>query len=550
MRATDISHRSPRSLSRSRGLLAGARGVRTMAWAGLTAFALASAGLPATGRAHELPATASAPAHAPAGIVAFANTGAAAAQADFLYGLAQLHNFEYGTAAEAFRRAQQADPTFVMAYWGEAMTANHPLWAWQDAPAARAVLARLAPTREARAALARDPRERAYLEAIEGLYGDGEKFDRDVRYARAMQALHERFPSDVDATCFHALSLMGTSHEGRDVPTYMKAAALMIEAHHAYPQHPGAAHYLIHAVDDPVHAPLGLEAARAYSRIAPAAGHAQHMTSHIFTALGLWPDVIESNENAARVVADERRAQGKAAPSCYHYTFFLQYGYLQAGRGPDARRVFDACAAEARGDSPRIRDGDAVLDVEGSAPALFYGMRARQVLDSSAWDPAVASATVDTHHVAAAEFERDWLDAYLVLRGRQPGVAADVLARAEASAAVLSAAMDAAKWGPSQPGRVAVGIRVAELRGLSQWQAGHRDEALATLARAAADEKAMPYEFGPPVVTKPSFELLGEMLLEAGRTAPACAAFDDALRLAPNRRASLDGLRACGRAGA
>ena len=209
------------------------------------------------------------------GVVQFANSGSASAQASFLRGLAQLHNFEYADAAAEFRKAQQADPNFAMAYWGEAMTYNHPIWMEQDPGAARSALNRLAPTPEARAAKAGTQRERDYLQAVEILYGDGAKEDRDVRYSQAMAELHQKYPSDVDAAAFYALSLMGTCHHGREIPTYMRALAILEDLIYANPKHPGVAHYIIHATDDPVHAPLGLHAARAYSKIAPSAAHAR-----------------------------------------------------------------------------------------------------------------------------------------------------------------------------------------------------------------------------------------------------------------------------------
>ncbi|HEY1416105.1 MAG TPA: hypothetical protein VGF42_09515 [Caulobacteraceae bacterium] len=160
-----------------------------------------------------------------AGDVSFANSGAAAAQTAFLSGLALLHDFEYERAAEAFRRAEAADPGFAMAYWGEAMTFNHPVWFEQDLVAGRAALAKLGPTPQARAAKAPTQRERDYLAGVEILYGEGTKEARDFRYADAMAALHGAYPDDVDATALYALSLLGTCHEGRDFATYMKSAA-------------------------------------------------------------------------------------------------------------------------------------------------------------------------------------------------------------------------------------------------------------------------------------------------------------------------------------
>src|SRR5256884_330290 len=275
------------------------------------------------------------------GAVSFANSGSPAAQADFLTGLAQLHNFQYPPAAEAFQRAESLDPRFAMAYWGEAMTYNHAVWQQQDLAAARAALAKLGATAESRAAKAETPREKAYLHAVEILFGEGDKYDRDRRYALAMEQLHASYPDDVDATCFYALALLGTSHAGRDVPTYMRAAALMEEAFEQNPRHPGAAHYLIHSVDDSVHASLGLRAANAYSKIAPDSPHALHMTSHIFLALGMWDDVVAANEAALGIVKQKIQARNQAASpvGCGHPITWLAYGYLQQGRFADARRL-------------------------------------------------------------------------------------------------------------------------------------------------------------------------------------------------------------------
>lgn len=482
----------------------------------------------------------------PQGEVAFANSGAPAAQADFLLGLAQLHNFQYREAAESFRRAQASGPGFAMAYWGEAMTYNHPLWHQQDGGAARAALAHLAPTPAARAAKAGTERERAYLAAVETLYdAPGDKAARDVAYARAMAALHARWPDDVDGTCFYALALMGQSQEGRDVPTYMQAAALMIELRPAQPRHPGAAHYLIHAVDDPVHAVLGLQAARAYAAIAPDADHAQHMTSHIFTALGLWDDVVASNESAMRVVERRWAASGKPAPGCGHYLSFLQYAQAQLGGAheADARRLLETCRRVVT-ESPWKADGADRLSADGSSAASYVSELARYVIDAPHADLSVLDARPDLGDVPVAVFERDWLDAYLVLLGRRPGDAGAAIARAEASAVALSKAMDAADWGPAHPGRTTLAIHLELLQGLKAVRDGHLDDGLARLRHAAAAERAMPYEFGPPAVLAPSFEVLGQALQQAGRREAACAAFQDALRQGPNRRAGRDGVAA------
>ena len=213
------------------------------------------------------------------GRIDFPNSGAREAQADFLRGVLLLHNFEYEDAAQAFRSAQALDPDFVLAFWGEALTYSHPIWGEDDPDQARAVLERLAPSREERARIPATERERALLASVEELYGKGERMQRNRNYAKSLERARQRFPDDLEIASFHALSILGTSENGRDIPTYMRAAAVAEEVFMKNPEHPGALHYAIHAYDDPVHAHLGLRMARRYDKVAAAAAHALHMPS-------------------------------------------------------------------------------------------------------------------------------------------------------------------------------------------------------------------------------------------------------------------------------
>ncbi|MDX1644325.1 MAG: hypothetical protein R3244_08220, partial [Thermoanaerobaculia bacterium] len=276
------------------------------------------------------------------GRIDFPNSGAPAAQDDFLRGVLLLHSFEYDDARQAFQRAQEIDPDFALAHWGEAMTHNHPLWREQDRDAALAALADYAPTPEARRAKAPTEREAGYLAAVDLLYGEGDKLERDLAYSDAMGELAERYPDDLEARAFYALSILGTAQAERDFRIYMRAAAVAEEVFAANPLHPGAAHYLIHSYDDPVHAPLGLRAARVYDDIAPAASHAQHMISHIFVALGHWADSVDSNVRAYQVSKERREERDLQVDQLnYHALHWLQYSYLQLGRRDDARRILD-----------------------------------------------------------------------------------------------------------------------------------------------------------------------------------------------------------------
>ena len=267
------------------------------------------------------------------GEIVFPNSGNAAAQVPFLRGVKLLHNIEYETAVESFQAAQKADPGFALAYWGEAMAYNHGLWAEQDANKARAALAKLGSTPEARSAKAGTPREKMYLAAVEALYGPGKKFDRDGFYADKMDALARAYPDDVDAQAFDALATLGRSHGTRDEANYLKAAAILEKLFPTHHDHPGVVHYMIHAYDDPAHAQLGLKAARLYDKIAPESVHALHMTSHIFLALGMWPETVAANRNAI-AHANEMLAMHHMSMSCGHGPDWLVYARLQEGENP------------------------------------------------------------------------------------------------------------------------------------------------------------------------------------------------------------------------
>lgn len=543
------------------------RVARAVAW-GVGLAGLVAAACVTAHTVEKAPPPAAVSGTTPVGVVNFANSGAKAAQRDFQYAVAQLHNFQYDDAAAAFRRAQQADPAFALAYWGEAMTYNHPVWMQQDAAKARAVLVRLGADRPARLAKAKTERERAYLDAVEVLYGDGDKFQRDRRYAAAMGRLHERWPDDVDGTAFYALALLGTSHEGRDVPTYMRAYALVKDLFARFPEHPGIAHYLIHSVDDAAHAPLGLDAARAYGKIAPESGHALHMTSHIFLALGLWDDVARANEQSRAVGVRLAQKAGRTPDDCTHGLTWLSYAYLQLERFADSKRLVAACLKEAR-ERPRYRDDEDQFDIDAASLSSFYAMRLRYLLDAPA-DAEVASWRPDADGVPLAAFLRDYSDAIVALRGTghegdggvrgaavdsvvraaAPDATGDAVRRTHASADRLIAAMDRHVTSTGAPLRRVVAIEVGQLDAMLDVRRGNRAAGLSKLAAVAVEEDSLPAAFGPPQVDQPTRELLGRLLLDDGKPAEARREFERALVLNPGRvevrRALLQAMRASG----
>jgi tetratricopeptide (TPR) repeat protein len=286
--------------------------------------------------------------------------------------------------------------------------------------------------------------------------------------------------------------------------------------------------------------PLGLTAAQAYSKIAPAAAHAQHMTSHIFIAMGMWPEVVQANETAMRIADKARVSHGRPPAGCGHALNWLEYGYLQLGRLGDAKRVLSACAEEAK-QRPFAGEGADLLDVDSSSAASFAAQRARYLIDTNDWSSDVAAWSVDASKVPVAEFIRDYVDALAALRQRERAVPAGLVERAERSAAKMAASIDECGLPPKHPSRKVLQLHLDQLHGLQQLREGKAESGLALLRQAAADETALPYEFGPPTILKPGNELLGEVLLELGKPAEARAAFDAALALAPGRVLSVEG---------
>ena len=454
----------------------------------------------------------------------------------FLRGLALLHNFEYSRAAAAFREAQAADPDFVMAYWGEAMTHNHPLWEEQDRTAALAALAKLAPTREARRTKARSPREAAWLDAVETLYGTEDdapsKEQRDHLYLAKMRALLAADPGDIDARAFTGLAILGTSHGGRQIPLYMEAAGLLEPGFITHDRHPGILHYLIHSYDDPVHAPLGERQAERYAQVAPDAGHAQHMISHIYHALADWEASERANVLADAVVDRERAAAGYEGTDCGHYNEWLVYARLQQGK--DASDIVAGCRRQAEaqiaaGAPDRLGFGDA---------SSYSAVAAWQGIETGEWPEPLGDtgdgfllARMMLAHAGALEHSGD--------EARVAAALTELRQLADSYTQVLQQVAPDNRTSLNWLGRA-----IAQVEALEVLARGQTSEGLRLLQRAAEAESALPTVFGPPRMIQPSWELLGERLLALGREGEAADAFRKSLEFAPGRRLSLEGLAA------
>jgi tetratricopeptide (TPR) repeat protein len=465
------------------------------------------------------------------------------AQAAFEQGMLWLHLFEYEHAAEQFQQAERLDPGFAMAYWGEAMTHTHAIWNQDDPAAARAALAKLGATPQARAAKAPTAREQAWLDAAEKLFGPGTLRERDAAFLQAMAAMSKAYPRDDEAQLFYSLALLGVTRGERNIPNYLHAAAIAKRVYAHNPEHPGAAHYWIHGMDDPDHAAGALVAARALSKIAPGAGHAQHMVSHIFMALGMWKDVASANEIAIRVIADERRAAHRPMVTCGHYAEWLQYSYYQLDRQRDAQNVLDQCMAEGKAaldwyrahPDQSIPGGMSVSRMKARYDDSFVTMRATAIVESETDRARNAAVVLDVSDVGRAA---GW-DAFG--RGYAAAKAGDGATATSALAALQAIAKQPPGEGETPAQTEYLEILGKLLQSVIAQSAGHIDEAIAAATEAARRYDALPFDFGPPVPVKPPHELLGELLLQAGRPKDALTEFDRSLKTAPRRALSMMG---------
>ena len=280
------------------------------------------------------------------GTVHFVVSCDAKVQAPFERGVALLHSFWYDEVEKQFEQIVREDPHCAMAHWGIAMGLWHQLW---NEPDEKVIAHGQEELKKAESLHAATARERDYIAALDQFYGNSKKLDHHARataYSDAMETVYQRYPDDLEAAVFYALSLLASEPEHDTTFANRKKAASILEVLFAkVPDHPGVAHYLIHSYDKPQLAQLGLPAARRYAEIAPSAPHALHMPSHIFARLGLWQDDIKSN--LASIAATRKTAAMHMGGEGhqFHAMDFLVYAYLQSGREAEAQGVVDEVKA-------------------------------------------------------------------------------------------------------------------------------------------------------------------------------------------------------------
>ena len=476
------------------------------------------------------------------GRVEFATSGSKEAQAHFLRGLAALHSFWYEEALEAFRESTKVDPDFAMGYWGEAMTYNHPLWSEQDIATARQVLAKIKETPKL------TNRERAYIAAVRLLYGEGDKPARDAAYSAAMEKVYRAYPEDLDAAAFYSLSLLGIANGVKGYRLQAKAGAIALEVYQKNPSHPGAAHYIIHAFDDPEHAILALPAARRYASIAPEAHHARHMPSHIFLQLGMWPEAAASNESAWES-SDAWMKRKNLSPNVrdYHSLHWLLYAYLQQGRYNDAEKLLNLMKkvmSESTYDN-KLRPGY----YENN----YANMAAAFIVETEGWNLANElfpennpSSTSEQATMSGSHGSHSQSGAAATLRTSSASVTLPLFVRGLAAAmngstAVVEQSIAGLQAIRASRNSTTVEIFELEIAALSASMKKDHEKAIELMTKATILEESMSAPSGPPALIKPSHELFGEILLRAGKPAEAVEKFKVALQRQPNRARSLLG---------
>lgn len=448
------------------------------------------------------------------GKVDFKNSCRSEVQASLQRSVAMLHSFRYIETEKGFRDVLAQDPSCGVATWGlAAILMSNPLTGIGPSPewAARGKSA----VEEGRKIGAKTQRERDYIEAVGAYYEDWanrpEK-TRQLNRAKAFEALAARYPDDDEAQIFYALYLAGTqSLADQTYTAYLTAAKILETQFEKHPEHPGVAHYLIHSYDAPPIASKGLTAARRYADIAPAAPHALHMPSHIFTRVGYWEDSVATNTRSAAAAKQDKEFEEQL-----HAMDYMTYAYLQLGRDADALRVVDEGRTVAGFNTLRF-----------AGPYAQAASPARYAVERNDWKLAMTLEPRPSSFpftIALTHFAR-------ALGAARTGK----IAAAEKEVQELARLRDELKTAKNDYWATEVEI---ERLGAAAWTAFAQDkkeEALTLMQTAADTEDKNEKHIVTPARLLPARELLGEMLLELNRPADALKEFEASHKREPGR---------------
>ena len=447
------------------------------------------------------------------GKVRFPTSCSSAVQPTIEKALALLHSFQYKESEQTFADAAAHDQDCAIAHWGKAMALYHQLWDFPDDKTLKEGRKDLERAQKLHSA---SPREQGFIDSAAVFFQKKPKLshaDRTRGYSSALEKFYAANPGDAEIGSFYALSLVALAEEEVDATSNReKAIAVLNPLLEKFPDHPGVAHYLIHAADRPELAPQGLDAARRYAAIAPDSAHALHMPSHIFVRLGLWQDSIASN--VAANASGAHAAEMYAAEAHYqtHAMDFLSYSYLQSGQEAKVREV--------------IEHADHVVgaDAENKADHRAY-LAARTALELHRWKEAAS--------LPVPAIRREWLDTTYWARAIGAARTGDVPG-AESAVKELTALVAEREKRSRKLGYGVSTEKASDLREAEAWLAfakGNSDAALDELRAAAGRQD----KEGGDSVGIPAREMLADMLFELKRPADALAEYKTVLKNSPNR---------------
>jgi tetratricopeptide repeat protein len=447
------------------------------------------------------------------GKVDFATSCSPEAQPLFEQGVALLHSFQYTEAEQTFTEVETRDAKCAMAHWGKAMSRYEQLWTLPDKKRLSQGHKEIQKAQSLHPASAK---EQGFLTAAAAYYTKDAKIsytDRTKAYSSALEKLHAQLPDDVEASAFYALSLLALAEQDVDsLENQKKAIAILDPLLQKYPNHPGVAHYLIHAADRPELAPQGLAAARRYAAIAPDSPHALHMPSHIFVRMGLWQDSITSN--IASDASAARLAEQHKVESHYqmHARDFLNYSYLQSGQEAKAREVIE-------------HSGHVVGASEDTKADHRAHLATRTALELHRWKEAAG--------VASPAIRKDLMDETQWAQAIGAARSGD-LAAAESAVNALRKSVAERESRNRKRGYNVSNEKPSDLGEAEAWLAyakGKTEEALQELRTAAEHQE----KNGGESVGIPAREMLADMLMDAKRPAEALKEYKTVLTNAPNR---------------
>jgi tetratricopeptide (TPR) repeat protein len=452
------------------------------------------------------------------GSVKFSTSCSRAVENNFNRAVALLHSFQYEQVEHAFEEIAKQDPACAMAQWGVAMSYFHSLWNNGDIVAGRAALQKAQELAQSNKNTT--PRERGYIGALAEIYREDGKSQlaHDHEFEQKMGALQAAYPSDDEAAVFHALALDISAPPGDKTFANQRKCGEILEPIFArLPNHPGAAHYLIHCYDNPVLAEKGLNAARVYAKIAPASPHANHMPSHIFTRLGLWDESIASNLHSKELATEAERISttGEARDQRLHAMDYLEYAYLQSGRVKQARAVLDEMESLLRVGGTTVTSGYAVAAI----PARF-------MVGLSDWNSASElKAGGGTPYTQAITW------AAIGLGSARSGN----LERAATAESTLASLVNAASKLHNEYWAKQIEVQRREVAAWIFAKQGRSVDAWTTMLIAADLEDSMEKDGVSPGPLTPAREMLAEMLALQNRPAESLKAYEAVLKVAPNR---------------